>query len=340
MRYQDDRERSGELLRLALPLMSKQSAGFHPASYAVWYEYVAGANATLRTAIDGRLKDERPISDDEIQVFFDGFISGRDAEHLTELEALLRKMLEKINDSALSLGTEAARYGESLSEYGTKLEQSADGASLRQVIGVLMAETSRMQGSTSTLNDQLQASGREIHELREQLEKAEGDALIDPLTGLCNRRGFERAIQQFVQSMSAEAVAGALLMADIDHFKRINDTYGHLVGDDVIRAVANGMRLSIKGRDTAARYGGEEFAVLLPETQLPGALQLAEQVRLTVARTRLRSPKHVGEIGVTISIGVAELNPGESLENLIERADAALYRAKESGRNRVTRAVI
>jgi diguanylate cyclase len=141
-------------------------------------------------------------------------------------------------------------------------------------------------------------------------------------------------------SAAESASACSLLMVDIDNFKRVNDTYGHVFGDKVIRYVAQRISLSIKGRDVAARYGGEEFAILLPETTVQGALVLAEQIRASVARGKIHRGGATEQIaGVTVSIGVAESLPADSVEDLTRRADEALYRSKEAGRNRVMSAV-
>ncbi len=124
---------------------------------------------------------------------------------------------------------------------------------------------------------------------------------------------------------------------DIDHFKRINDTHGHIFGDRVIKAVAKIVRDNVKGRDIAARYGGEEFIVLLPDTPLRGAQRLAEGIRIAVASSRFRRiDDSDADDGVTISIGVANLHAGESPTCLLERADRALYASKANGRNLVT----
>jgi diguanylate cyclase len=128
----------------------------------------------------------------------------------------------------------------------------------------------------------------------------------------------------------------SLLIADIDHFKKFNDTFGHQVGDKVLRTVGRSLKDGVKGRDTAARYGGEEFAVILPQTPMSGALAVAEQIRGGLAGRKLVDKRSGDDYGrVTLSIGAAEYRSGESAADLIGRADAALYRAKENGRNRV-----
>ena len=126
-------------------------------------------------------------------------------------------------------------------------------------------------------------------------------------------------------------------MADIDHFKQVNDTYGHVFGDKVIQAVATILKHNVKGKDTAARYGGEEFVVLLPDTPIEGAHQLAENIRSLVASARVRkSMEDWAPAGFSVSLGVANYRVGESVADFIARADAALYASKSAGRNRVT----
>ncbi|MFN3593970.1 MAG: GGDEF domain-containing protein [Thiobacillaceae bacterium] len=156
---------------------------------------------------------------------------------------------------------------------------------------------------------------------------------MDPLTGLYNRRGLDQVIRDLWPTNPVIT----MLVADIDHFKKINDTYGHQVGDVVIRQVAETIRRGIRGEDYAARYGGEEFVVLLPDTELQGGLQVAENIRSRVAKLRLvRKHDNLAIDAFTVSVGVASRKPEETPEALFKRADEALYLSKASGRNRVT----
>jgi diguanylate cyclase len=126
------------------------------------------------------------------------------------------------------------------------------------------------------------------------------------------------------------------MLTDIDHFKKFNDSYGHLTGDQVLRLVAGAVRQNVKGQDFTARYGGEEFAIILPDTTLHSATTVADHIRRTVMNKDLMkrsTGEHLGR--VTVSIGIATLGPADSPQSLIERADVCLYAAKRSGRNRV-----
>jgi diguanylate cyclase (GGDEF)-like protein len=174
------------------------------------------------------------------------------------------------------------------------------------------------------------------HELRAEKQRVEELARTDFLTALLNRRAFYAAGEELLQAASRSGRSVAVLMLDIDHFKAVNDQYGHAGGDAVIRAVADLMREQAREKDAVGRLGGEEFAVILPETTLDEAKVQAEQMR--EAAQALSVPHEGASIHFTVSIGVAVLAV-ENVDALLDRADRALYDAKRSGRNRVTCAV-
>jgi diguanylate cyclase len=247
----------------------------------------------------------------------------------------MRRVMDEMSQYAADAGDTASQYGDALGEHGAKLRGAADASTVTAVVQALLADTGRMQSSVNTLQTRLEETNREAKELREALQRAQGEALTDPLTGLTNRRGFDQVIATALAAPGSLS-GHSLLMADIDHFKKVNDTYGHLLGDKVIRSVAQVLKATVKGRDTAARFGGEEFAILLPETPLAGARALAEHIRATIEKGRIRRPDSSEDIGgITISIGVATYVEGDSIESMIQRADLALYACKKAGRNRV-----
>lgn len=166
-----------------------------------------------------------------------------------------------------------------------------------------------------------------ISELQRQLRL---QTIIDPLTGAYNRRHMDAVLADAHARTGRGAPPAALLLLDIDHFKGINDVYGHSTGDKVLKDIVTLIQAHVRSSDTLFRYGGEEFALFLPETTLPGAAVVAEQVRHAVAAAGL-----LGDRPVTISIGVTTLGPGESPDDCLRHGDAALYRAKNDGRNRV-----
>ncbi len=163
-------------------------------------------------------------------------------------------------------------------------------------------------------------------------------ATTDSLTGLANRRRLFDCLEQEVYRAQRYGTALSLVMFDIDHFKRINDSWGHATGDWVLRRIARETHQLLRKTDQAGRYGGEEFVVLLPETDLSEALLLAQRLRQRISDTAI-TPEHDAPMPVTVSVGVAALAPDETGEELIHRADQALYRAKQNGRNRVETAL-
>ena len=182
--------------------------------------------------------------------------------------------------------------------------------------------------------DLLLARARTLLDFRSYLDSCEEAAFTDHLTGLANRRRFERQLDREVARTRRYARPFCLLLLDIDHFKRVNDTHGHEVGDDAIRRIGNALQAGTRGIDTAARVGGEEFAIILTETDLTRGLEVAERLRQAIKETEIPEAGHV-----TVSVGLAEFNEaGAGARELFIAADAALYQAKHQGRDRVAAA--
>jgi len=333
MRYSESRDRSIEILRQALPLMSRQRAAFHHLSFTLWYEHIAGINPDLTRILEARMASSVSLTDDDVQRLYAQHIVARDVKVLEALQQRLRTLLEETAQNTATASAEAAQFDQSLQDHAGKLTQNLDNAALRQIIGDMMQDAQHMRSVAFELSRKLETSTREVTVLTESLQRTQSEALLDPLTGLKNRRGLECA-----DIVRESALTGcALLIADIDDFKSINDTFGHVLGDKVLRSVAHVLQAAIKGRDVAARFGRDQFAVLLPHTTAAGGAALAEQIRGMVARGRIHRADGRESVGeVTLSVGVAMAGQGESLESLIERADAAMRAAKRAGRNRVT----
>lgn len=331
MKYQHSKTESSEYLRRALPLMSNQDAGLHPISYAVWYEYVSGMNVALNAAADKLLASQGKLSESDIVMLFERYVADVSEEAANAFAAGFQRILGEISHSTAATSNEAGAFGDTL-------QRLSDSGDMQRPEGIaqLMQSALSMRTSVSTLQNKLDDSRREIESLRAEVARAREASRTDGLTGLVNRKSFDEVLASCLADVSSPDASPCLLMCDIDHFKKINDTYGHVFGDKVIRAVANVLKENVKGRDTAARYGGEEFVILLPETSQQGALILAEQIRLAIERGRIKRGNQDETVArITLSLGVARYQPGEPPTRFIERADQALYAAKQGGRNRV-----
>jgi diguanylate cyclase (GGDEF)-like protein len=184
--------------------------------------------------------------------------------------------------------------------------------------------------SFNSMVEQLAAAREELLRKNEELDRT---SRTDPLTGLTNRRGADEMLKKESHRASRSNKHFVTIIADIDHFKRINDTYGHDAGDAILVAVSGVLLDHVRKEDLCARWGGEEFLVLLTEVELPVALAAAERLRLSIEATETL---HNGaNLRVTISAGMSVYSEGEDIESCIKRSDLCLYKAKESGRNQV-----
>ena len=174
-----------------------------------------------------------------------------------------------------------------------------------------------------------------MDKIRNSLKEAEARSNTDALTGLANRRSLDEFLRSAQIAAMEKGRPLSVFLIDIDHFKKFNDTFGHQVGDQVLRLVAKVLQESVRNQDLAARYGGEELFAVLPGADLSACAEVAERIRLRIADARLTRRNTGQEISsVTVSIGVAQFRLAETAEALIERCDRALYQAKRSGRNR------
>ena len=334
MRYQHSREESAEILRRALRLMSPHRAGYHPVSYAVWYEHAADLNPGLTQELDKLLACDTLLSDTEICRLHALHIAGRDVQAFELAQSQLRAVLGESEKQAAHAERTVKRFTVSLDDaIQDARRQEEGGNALVDKVSRVLAEAALLQTVLGALHQQLTRQRQEVDHVMERLERAQTEPLRDPLTGLKNLHGLRRALEA---REGLELVGVAFLAVDIDYFKRVNDTHGHVIGDKVLAKVAEILLEHLTGEDMAARLGGDEFALFLPGKSLDVAAALAEQIRASATRTVITRPDGMQYVGaVTLSIGVAVGESGDTLESLRHRADEALYDAKDAGRNRI-----
>ncbi|MCZ8101364.1 MAG: GGDEF domain-containing protein, partial [Burkholderiales bacterium] len=249
----------------------------------------------------------------------------------------LLELMHTVRSSVEAASSKATEFDAQLAAFGEGIASAGSAEDMREHVDTMRGDVDRMNRSLSTLNDRLEASHREVGRLQTELKRARDEASHDPLSGILNRRGFDAEIRRICAAAAQDDSPFSVVMIDIDHFKRVNDSYGHPFGDQVIRAVGQVLSQLTQRKDVAARYGGEEFALLLPDTAADGARDVAERLRSAIARGHIKRGNGGEPVGnITISAGVAQFVRGEDPMSLIARADRALYVSKQSGRNRVT----
>jgi diguanylate cyclase len=329
--------REQALAKTAFALMGDWNVAPTPEHYELFYVYATGSNPVLGKIIDTMIRDKTAFSGPVLQGLCAQFLTReRTAQTMEDVGAGISGMLDTVLGKLERAGKDAGEYGRTLSAATGELGGAQSPAAVAKMVERLVGATQAMEVRTRSLEGELQRSSDQVTELKTQLDTVRKESRLDPLTGVANRKAFDTELQSAIKDARQEGSSVALMMCDIDHFKRFNDTWGHQTGDQVLRLVASCLSENVKGRDTAARYGGEEFVVILRQTALDGAAKLAEQIRMNVENKKLVK-RSTGDIlgTITISIGVAQLREGDSPELLVQRADRALYRAKNTGRNRV-----
>ena len=334
----DEHERTMAFAEVALGQIRSLRQTAIPRNYEIWYVYATGYNAPLNKIINETLARSGKLTEADLEQIYETYLSH--IKTTDRIDKVGARVIGEIDDVMKVLGDAlgmTGAYDASLSGAAETLASAKSRDQIKAVVEALLRSTSEMRETNKALEDRLTLSKNEISNLQQSLEAIRAESLTDPLTGLGNRKYFDRMIGMAVQSALASGEPLSLLLFDIDHFKSFNDSYGHLTGDQVLRLVGLSLKQTIKGQDITARYGGEEFAVVLPNTSLRQALTVADHIRRAVMAKELKK-KSTGEIlgRVTISVGVSLLKEGDDTDALIERADACLYAAKRNGRNRVT----
>ncbi len=319
----------------ALDFLERHGILPNPICYAIAYEYDAGRKPELNLEIESHLNRGRELDVHYLREFFDTHFMGEPddkvGEHIADLHNLLFKVLEGV--SGASSG--ASDFGKVLEAQTEELKGDVDMAGLKKIAGNLLTATNEAMTSNQAMRVQLESVEKDTSALKNQVKQLQDQASRDSLTGLYNRNALSQRLDSMIEGGASEEAPLSLLMVDIDHFKRFNDNFGHLIGDEVIRRVSMALQKGVRDVDVAARFGGEEFTVVLPGTSLDEAMGVAQKLHESISKLVMvrRSTKEKLP-GITVSMGASCLHPGDSCESLIERADQALYHAKESGRNR------
>jgi diguanylate cyclase len=322
----------------AFELMRQHGVPPTGANYDVWLAYRLGHNTEVRDAIDARIASGKKFTPELMDDLYEKFFtSANTTAQIVLAGERIAKDLGQIVSFLKSAEEKSGDYGRTLETAATGLESGLGPDQIRQLVSSLAAATLDMANHNQQLNDQLRRSTHEMDTMRKTLETVRVESLTDGLTGLANRRMFDETLRMRIEEARAQQSELCLLLCDVDHFKRFNDTWGHHTGDQILRFLASALQSHARNDVLVARYGGEEFAMVMPRVNEQTALQTGEALRKAIQAKRLRRRSTNEDLGlVTVSIGIARLQASDTVAGLIERADACLYSSKRNGRNRIT----
>lgn len=341
MEYNEYQDQAAEYMRLAIPLMKKYGIAMTPANYAVWYEYVAGTNAALQDAVDNHLDENTELNDQQSRELYERFFDReRDQTALLEMRQDLKRVLSEVLNFVSTSAVTSQSVSTNLTAIIDNITPEMSSDDIHEVINKVIAETRLAASSSDLLVEKLNSTVSEMKDLKKDLSDAKREAKTDTLTKLANRKAFDNILEKAAIDSDTSNIEVCIIFADLDLFKRVNDTHGNLVGDQVLKVIARSLTEAVKGRDLVARYGGEEFAIILLNTTLVNAKKVAENIRTEIAAKRIQRKDSRESIGkITMSFGVARYFPSEGAESFLQRADRALYMSKRNGRNIVTEAL-
>ena len=330
-------EKAKRIFGLLIEAFEEQKINPTPLNYFVWYQYYKGDNPKFRQEMDSILTDPFGYNDRVGKRLYDEYLADAEEDN-TEFDRAFRRLIDVMIKKMDLWSSKLSRQTQELDECTTKLsDPNINAEDVKNITHAVLNTASSMKESSAAFQEEMMNSADSVKQLREQLIEARAEAMKDELTEVGNRKAFNNAIEELMFSAKENPNSLCLVMSDIDHFKNFNDTYGHLIGDSVLRYFATLMKKTKGENETICRFGGEEFAILMADSSIEKAIERAEEIRIGIQAAKLKqrnSEKNLKTI--TSSFGIAQFHgDGDDAKSFIERADDALYLAKEKGRNQV-----
>jgi len=326
-----------ELYQHAIAVMREVGAPLIPRNYELFYAHVAGGNEALNDAVHLMLSERGGFSQSAADEMYETCLDREDqGQRITECGNKLGNEADEIVRLIQEAIDTSNAFGATIEQVGRKLDDVSDPAHFKAVLKAVIEATRILGQNCFETKGRLEESRSQVQELQSSLISVRRDSLTDSLTGVANRKGFDLALDTIISEAKSSRMPLCLLMIDVDHFKKFNDTFGHPAGDQTLRLVASLIKTCVRDQDFIARYGGEEFAVILPQSTPEVGYGIAERIRKSIKGRKLVRRETGESLGsITLCVGISSLAPDDSVQSLIERADERLYLAKRVGRNRV-----
>ena len=319
----------------AMRVMAQHRVPPTPNNFRLWFTYSLDGPSDLKRTLDILISNKKKFDAATNHDLFTTYIGsqGTEAAVVHKVSQQLHGVMDVARQYMTAAIADNRTHMEAIGEFAESTERGVDPKIL---IENLVSELAKATARAAKLEANFAEKSRELDTIRDSLNKSEERAKTDTLTGLPNRRALEEFFRQVqIEAMENDEPLSALLI-DVDHFKKFNDNFGHVVGDQVLRLVSKAVRERVREDDLPARYGGEELIAVLPRTDLATCQAIAERIRRSIAEGQF-TRRSTGEVlpQITVSIGVGQFQYGESMADLVDRCDRALYLAKKAGRNRV-----
>jgi diguanylate cyclase len=331
-RYTDNLDESLDICNHVVTLTQQLNVPANPVHFTLLFEKLSQTDPAFAEQIEELIQQNR-YTDESVRPLFLALLKRILHRHLPteEVALLIESVLNNLDQWTAISATQQQNIERSIECLKSCESPESAITCLHQNV---LPSIEQINLNTKQLREQLTNSAEVIRRLKQELEQATNLAKTDALTGIPNRRGFDELIAERITHAKKKQRSFALLLLDLDHFKKINDHFGHLVGDSALRYIARSLHKETKGQDAIARLGGEEFVILLTDIEFNNAMRVAEKIRTHIAAKSLRVKDREEPLRFTISIGVAMYQMGEAADHLFDRADKALYMAKQTGRNR------
>ena len=333
----EELEHSYQMAKKLLPFLAKRNIPATPKNYRLFYDYLAYKNTALprilNELIDAQVSFDNRLSDKLYDYFYSAdalesqaLVINQATEHFEAVSSIIAQSLVHAIDKA-------SHYQKVLNEKSKQLSAAASELEWQKFFDEVMDETSNSIKSQDKLVRQIEESNQTIASLRAELSNQATLARVDELTQLYNRRHLNLELPKILQYADQSQLPVSILLFDLDYFKKVNDVWGHQLGDKVLALCAQTIKKAARQDDLAVRFGGEEFLLCCPGLAVEEALKVAERIRETISDTDITVRGEI--LPITVSVGVTQYCFSESIEDLLYRVDQALYRAKSEGRNRV-----
>jgi diguanylate cyclase len=333
----DEHDRTMVFARRAVAQLKALNLPATPRNYEIWYAYATGHYPSLNQFLNDMLARRVELPDKALEEIGARFVSPGNIKDRVDTvgSKVANEIVQILAAIGTTIGTSGVRSDE-LAQADGDAAAARTGDALRAIAEKMVNAADAMDGDKRRLENVLNASKAEITQLRADLRTIRDASTTDPLTGLANRKSLDQSLQHAIAEAEQRGEPLTLMMGDIDNFTAFNDSWGHLTGDQVLGLVAKEMKQLATGRNIVGRYGGEEFAVIMPDSQMQSARDMADEIRQSIMSRVIVSRSTNQNLGrVTVSFGIVSAHPGESAKALVARAEAFLEASKAQGGNHV-----